>query len=83
MANSIISKGDNGRWQPNYSGIAGGLITGGIANAYYPRNDRGVGLVFSVLAIRVAESSFTGIFDEFISRKITSNVCLPLDEPAV
>jgi hypothetical protein len=74
MSNSIISKGDNGRWQPNYSGIAGGLITGGIANAYYPRNSRGVGLVFSTLAIRMAESSFTGIFDEFVSRKITSNV---------
>jgi len=74
LANSVISKGDNGRWQPNYSGIAGGLITGGIANAYYPRNDRGVGLVFSTLGFRMAESSFTGIFDEFVSRKITSNV---------
>lgn len=74
LANSVISKGDNGRWQPNYSGIAGGLITGGIANAYYPRNSRGVGLVFSTLAFRMAESSFTGIFDEFVSRSITSNV---------
>jgi carboxypeptidase family protein len=74
MSNSIISKGDNGKWQPNYSGISGGLITGSIANAYYPEKNRGVGLVFSVLAIRMAESSFTGIFDEFVSRKITSNV---------
>jgi hypothetical protein len=74
MSNSIISKGDNGQWQPNYSGISGGLITGGIANAYHPRNDRGIGLVFTTLAIRMAESSFTGIFDEFISEKITSNV---------
>lgn len=74
LSNSIISKGDNGNWQPNYSGIAGGLITGGIANAYHPRNNRGVGLVFTTLAFRMAESSFTGIFDEFVSLKITSNV---------
>lgn len=74
MSNSIISKGDNGKWQPNYSGISGGLITGAIANAYYPQRNRGVGLVFSTLLTRMAESSFAGIFDEFISRKITSNV---------
>lgn len=77
LSNSIISKGDNGRWQPNYSGISGGLITGGIANAYYPARNRGVGLVFSTLGFRLAESSFTGLFDEFVSRKLTSNVPKP------
>lgn len=77
LSNSVISKGDNGRWQPNYSGISGGLITGGIANAYYPRSSRGVGLVFSTLGFRIAESSFTGLFDEFVSRSITSNVPKP------
>ena len=77
MANSVISKGDNGRWQPNYSGLAGGVITGGIANAYYPARNRGVGLVFNTLLIRVAESSLTGIFDEFVARGVTSNVPNP------
>src|SRR5262249_50099200 len=30
VANSVICKGDNGRWQPNYSGVLGGLAAGGI-----------------------------------------------------
>ena len=74
MSNSIISKGDNGRWQPNYSGFLGGVITGSIANAYYPPSNRGVKLVFDTLLTRIAESSVAGIFDEFISRRVTSNV---------
>src|SRR5262249_18337367 len=30
LANSVICKGDNGRWQTNYSAILGGLAAGGI-----------------------------------------------------
>ena len=36
ITNSVICKGDNGRWQPNYSSILGGLAAGGISNLYYP-----------------------------------------------
>lgn len=74
ISNSIISKSDSGHWEPNYSGLLGGAITGGIANAYYPARNRGVGLVFSTLLTRMAESSIAGIFNEFVGRKLTSNV---------
>ena len=36
IANSVICRGDNRRWQPSYSGILGGLAAGGISNLYYP-----------------------------------------------
>ena len=36
VANSVICKGDNKRWQPNYSNIIGNLASGGISNLYYP-----------------------------------------------
>src|SRR5208337_2749321 len=36
LANSVICKGDNRRWQPNYSTILGSLAVGGISNLYYP-----------------------------------------------
>ena len=36
LANSVICKGDNGHWQPNYSAILGSLAAGGISNLYYP-----------------------------------------------
>jgi hypothetical protein len=39
LANSVICKGDNGRWQTNYSSILGNLAAGGISNLYYPAND--------------------------------------------
>jgi len=36
IANSFVCKGDNGRWQTNYSNILGSLAAGGISNLYYP-----------------------------------------------
>ncbi len=36
----FVSKGDNGRWQPDYSGIGGAVASAGIANAYLPSTDR-------------------------------------------
>jgi hypothetical protein len=34
LANAVVCKGDNGHWQPNYSGIVGGLAAGAIANLF-------------------------------------------------
>ena len=81
LANSVICKGDNGNWQPNYSGIAGNLAAGGISNLYYPANDRnGVGLVFSNALIRIGETAVANIFQEFVAPKLTPN--LPRRAPA-
>ena len=41
---TIRAKGDNGKWQPNYSNLLGNFAAGGIANLYYPQADRGFGL---------------------------------------
>ena len=32
MTRSVVSRGDNGRWQPNYSHILGGMTAGAISN---------------------------------------------------
>lgn len=45
FSSAIFTTGDNGRRQINYSGIGGDLISGAVANAYYPTQDRGAGLV--------------------------------------
>ena len=53
IANAVICKGDNRRWQVNYSNILGSLAAGGISNLYYPRDDRnGLGLTFENAAPR-------------------------------
>ena len=72
IANSVICKGDNGKWQPNYSGLLGGLAAGGISNLYYPASDRnGVTLTFENLGIGIAGSAAQNLFQEFLVRKLT------------
>ena len=54
LAMSVVCKGDNGHWQPNYSSIIGGLAAGGISNLYYPDKNRTGGKL-------VIEDGFIGI----------------------
>ncbi len=77
MVNAVICKGDNGRWQPNYSNMLGTLAAGGISNLYYPASSRGVGLTFENTAIGIGGSALTGVFQEFFSRKLTPHVPEP------
>jgi hypothetical protein len=72
IAMSVIARGDNGKWQPNYSGILGGLAAGGLSNLYYPAANRdGVGLTFRSAAIGTAGSAAGNIIQEFLLRKLT------------
>jgi hypothetical protein len=69
---SVVCRGDNGRWQANYSGIAGALAAGGISNLYYPAANRnGAALTFENLGIGIAGAAIQNLFQEFISRKLT------------
>jgi len=81
IATSLICKGDNGRWQANYSNILGSLVAGGISNLYYPAQDRnGAGLTFENAAIGIGASAVTNLFQEFLIRKLTPKV--PNNAPA-
>jgi len=72
IANSVICKGDNRRWQPNYSSILGALAAGGISNLYYPANDRdGAELTFENAAIGIGGTAVANLFQEFVIRKLT------------
>ena len=70
----FICKGDNGRWQPNYSSIGGDLASSAISNLYYPESNRGVGLVFGTFAIGTAERMASGFAQEFILPRLTPSV---------
>jgi hypothetical protein len=72
IANSVICKGDNGSWQPNYSNILGNLAAAGISNLYYPPSDRNkVGFVFRVGAMGIAQTAIFDVMQEFLIRKLT------------
>jgi hypothetical protein len=71
IANSVICKGDNGRWQANYSNIVGSMAAGGISNLYYPAQDTGAGLTFENGAIGIGATAVANLFQEFVIRKLT------------
>ncbi|HEY1472304.1 MAG TPA: carboxypeptidase-like regulatory domain-containing protein [Candidatus Acidoferrum sp.] len=75
IANAVICKGDNGRWQPAYSAILGSLASGGISNLYYPAGDRdGVALTFENALIGIGASAGANLLQEFVVRKFTPNL---------
>jgi hypothetical protein len=67
----FICKGDNKHWQPNYSGILGGLASGGLSNLYYPKEDRGISLTLNNAAIGMGTAAAVNILQEFVIRKFT------------
>lgn len=46
-ASTVICRGDNGKNQFNASNVLGNFISGAISNAYYPENQRGLGLTLT------------------------------------
>jgi Carboxypeptidase regulatory-like domain len=71
MFSPFVAKGDNGKWQPNYSSLGGDLASSALANLYYPRSNRGVGLVFGNFAIGTAERIGASLAQEFLIGKFT------------
>jgi Carboxypeptidase regulatory-like domain len=74
IATSVICKGDNGHFQPNYSGIAGGFASGAISNIYYPPADRGLGLTISGGFINIGAISASNVLQEFLVKKLTPKI---------
>lgn len=70
VANSVICKGDNGRWQINYSNIGGTFGGAAVTSTYYPTKNQAA-VILSNGFIRLGESSLAGIFQEFVARKLT------------
>jgi len=74
LSSPIICRGDNGRWQPNYSSLGGYLASGAIANAYYPESNRGPGLLSRIFAVDFSANIANGVLQEFVLRRLTPSV---------
>jgi Carboxypeptidase regulatory-like domain len=74
LGNAVIAKGDNKKWQPNYSGIIGSFAEGGISYIYTPESDRTTSAFIQNSLIRIAESALAGVFQEFVLRKLTPRI---------
>jgi hypothetical protein len=74
LATAVICKGDNGRWQTNYSGILGSLSSGALANLYYAPSDRhGAALTFESGALSIVGTGLLHVMQEFVFRNYTSH----------
>jgi len=74
LSNPVICRGDNGRWQPNFSSLGGYLASGAIANAYYPASNRGGGLVLNTFLVDFSANEANSVIQEFILRKLTPSM---------
>jgi hypothetical protein len=75
LGSTVFCKGDNQRWQPNYSNVIGSFAAGGLSSLYYPASDRnGAGLIIQNSLIRLGETAFTGVLQEFIVRRLTPHL---------
>jgi Carboxypeptidase regulatory-like domain len=71
MMHPFVCKGDNGRWQPNYSSLGGDLAAAALSNAYYPKADRGAGLVFTSFLIDTGARAAASLAQEFLLPRFT------------
>jgi hypothetical protein len=74
ISRAVVTRGDNGRQEPNYSRVLGSFAAGGIANLYYPAGDRGVGLTLGNALVGTAGNAIDNVIREFFLRRLTSKV---------
>ena len=75
ISTTVVCKGDNGHFQPNYSNVLGNLGAGFISTTYYPRSDQhSVQVTFDNTLIGVAYGAFGTLFQEFLLKHVTHGV---------
>lgn len=72
LGSTVIARGDNGRWQPNYSRVLGYFAAGSISNLYYPPGNRGASLVLTNGLLDLAANAGTNLLREFVFRRFAS-----------
>ncbi len=78
----VICRGDNGHWEPNYSNVAGNLVSAGISNLYYPASNRnGAGVTMENALISTGEGAVSALLQEFLLKKISRGVPQPPSAP--
>ncbi len=69
-----ICKGDNGRWEPNYSFVLGNFASGAISNLYYPADNRGWGMTLENGAMTTLMGTTGSLLQEFVMRRFSHGV---------
>ncbi|HEV2470749.1 MAG TPA: carboxypeptidase-like regulatory domain-containing protein [Candidatus Sulfotelmatobacter sp.] len=70
---AVVARGDNGRWQPNYSLVLGNFSAAAISNLYYPASDRGASLVLFNGLAGLGGDAASNLIREFLLKRFTSH----------
>lgn len=71
---AVIARGDNGRWEPNYSRVLAHFSAAAISNLYYPASDRGASLIVLNGLAGIGGDAAANLIREFLLKCITSHV---------
>lgn len=71
---SVMTRADNGHWQPNYSRILGNFSGAALSNLYYPASDRGASLILLNGLAGTGADAAANLIREFLLKRITSHV---------
>ena len=71
IGTAFVRKGDNGHWQPDYSGVLGGLASGEISTLYYPDTSRPGRRLVDQALLGFANRATHNLLHEFVLRKLT------------
>ncbi len=67
MSTAVICRGDNKRWQPNYSNVLGAFAAGAISTTYYPLDGHSrESLIVNQSLIGIGFSALDGLVREFV-----------------
>jgi hypothetical protein len=71
---AVVTRGDNGQLQPNYSQMVGAFAASGLSNLYRAPGDRQLGLTLRNGLIIMGTAAAENVLREFVSRKLTPHV---------
>jgi hypothetical protein len=84
ITRAVVCKGDNGKWQPSYSGILGDMAAGAISNLYYPAKSRnGAGATFENMGLDIAGDAVGNLVQEFVLKRLTPHAMKAHPDPQV
>ncbi len=82
LSYSFRCKGDNGKWQPNYSSLLGNLAGAGLSELYLPKAIRDNDLqVVKYSLLGLASQGANALLQEFVFKRLTSHAGAAGKEP--
>jgi len=74
LSYAYAARSDSGKAMPNYAYLLGGMGAAALSIAYYPRGERGPGLILTNAALGLIGRAGQAVVQEFVARRVTTNV---------